>query len=59
MGQRKTGDGKTQGDRIDAGIIDNRGVLKVVAELAYQISNGTMPTGRTKAQIMAWIKANV
>ena len=59
MGQRKVGDGKTQSERIDAGIIDNREVLKILAELAYQISNGTMPTEQTKAEIMTWIKANV
>lgn len=59
MGQRKVGDGKTQSERIDAGIIDNREVLKILVEFIHQTSNGTMPTDQTKAEVIAWIKANV
>jgi|APSaa5957512535_1039671.scaffolds.fasta_scaffold90487_1 hypothetical protein len=50
---------KTPQQSIEAGVIEPRAVLKILADMIHKISNGNLPPNLTKAQIKTYIKSKI
>ena len=47
------------GKGIDAGLITNRSILKILLKLVFLVSNGNLPKNLTEEQSKQWIKDNI
>lgn len=59
MAARKHFEERNAQQQIDKGQLKPKQVLNIIVELAFRVSNGTLPANMTRPQIRNWIRDNI